>query len=108
MYLTSHHVSSLQVGLQKLGDVLRKELAHQVVLGLDEPVQELRGEQVGVLLQKHLGQHTLGDIFLGLGVDHLHLIAIPDQGDHLIQRQVLAVSDVVQPAVGVFLDEDRF
>jgi len=93
--------------------VARHQHLHAVAIEPDELAQERDRQQVlatflVLLLENDLGQDRAGDVLAGLGVVDDKILAILHHGGEVLERHVAAGPGIVEPAVGVFLDSDRF
>ena len=102
------------------GEVLHRELEiarhqrlHAVAVEADELAQEgdrqqARAADLVLLLEDDLGQHRAGDVLAGLGVVDDEILALPDHAAEIVERHIGRGAGVVEPAVGVFLDDRRW
>jgi hypothetical protein len=60
-----------------------------------------------LLLDDDLGQDRAGDVFAGLGVVDHEIAAFLDHRGEIVERHIAARRRVVEPAIGVFLDDNR-
>ena len=98
----------LEAGLQ----VARHHALDAVAVEADQLAQEgdrQQGLPAGAvfLLDDDLGQHGVGEVVAGLGVEHHEITAGFDHRRQIIQRDVGAGLSIVQPPVGVLLDDHR-
>ena len=59
------------------------------------------------LLDDDLGQDRIGQVFAGLGVVDHEVALCPHHFGRFLERHIGACVGIVEPAVGVFLDDDR-
>ena len=91
-------------------EIARHELLHAVAIKADELTQEADGEKIGspaFLLDDNLGQDRMGQVFAGLGVIDDEVALGPHHFGQVLERHIGACVGIVEPAVGVFLDDDR-
>ncbi len=86
-------------------------LGEPLAAALDDVAHRAERQEAALLLlflEDDLRQRDGRQIFLGLVVDDLDVVALPDHLADLIERDVPAVLRVVELAVRVTLDDPRF
>ena len=94
----------------RLFEVTGHQKLHAVAVEPDQLAQKADRQQVLallLLLDDDLGQHRAGDVLAGLGVMSDEIAALLDQLGEIVERDIAARRRVVEPPVGVFLDDDR-
>ena len=92
-------------------EILRHHALQAVTVERDELAQEGDRQQrlpaLALFLEDDLGQHRAGDVVAGLGVvdDEVDLVLYHLR--QMIERDVGRGGGVVEPPVGIFLDDDR-
>jgi hypothetical protein len=85
---------------------------HAVAVEPDQLPQESDRQEalafLVLLLEDDLCQHRTGDVLAGLGVVNHKILALFDHDREVFQRHIGAGAGIIEPAVGVFLDGDRF
>lgn len=72
---------------------------------LREHIRREQGRPRGFFLNDDLDQDLSGDVFLAVGIDNLELNVLQHHVAHVGHRDVLAGFRVVEPAVGILLDD---
>ena len=91
-------------------EIARHQLLHAVAVEADQLAQEADRQQVrapALLLDDDLGQDRMGQVFAGLGVVDDEVALAPDHFGQVLERHIGACIGIVEPAVRVFLDDDR-
>ena len=99
------------VVLQDRLQVAVEKVVEHVVAVSDDHVQHRNGQQqvpALCLLQDDLRQDKGGDVFLGLGVQDLNPAPLADHLRYLLQGHIGAFFGVVEPPVGVLLENHGF
>ena len=103
-----------------LGEVLEAELqvarhhaADAVVVEADQLAQERHRQQrlpadAAFLLDDDLGQHRVGEVVARLGVVDDEVAIAAHHGRQIFQRHVGARLSIIETAIGIFLDDNRF
>jgi hypothetical protein len=99
-------------GLDRGLEIAGNQHLHAVPVEPDQLAQEGDRQQVltflVLLFEDDLGQHRAGDILARLGVVDDEVFPLLDQRGEILERHICARSGIVEPPVGVFLDDDRF
>ena len=98
----------LQADLQ----IARHQALDAVAVEADQLAQEGDRQQglaahAALLLDDDLGQHRVGQVVAGLGVENHEIPLAFHHRRQIIERHVGARLGIVEPPVGVFLDDDR-
>src|ERR1700689_940436 len=93
-------------------EIARNQHLHTVAVEPDELAQERNRQEILsffiLLLEYDLRQHRAGDLLAGLGVvDHEILACLPHGGE-IFERDVATGAGVVEAAVSVLFNGDRF
>src|SRR5581483_7773096 len=91
-------------------EIARHELLHRVAVEANQLPQEADGKQVGapaLLLNDDLREHRMGEVFAGLRVVDDKVSLAPHHFGEVLERHIGARVGIIEPAVGVFLDDDR-
>ncbi len=89
----------------------RQQVLHAVAVEADQLAQELDRQQVlaaAFLFENDLGQYRAGDVVTALGIEHDEVDALAHHVAQVVQRDVGRGRGIVEPAVGVLLDDDAF
>src|SRR5205814_4652282 len=96
---------------KRLFEVSRHEKLHAVAVKADQLAQKADRQQVLpllLLLDDDLGQHRAGEVLAGLGVVDDEIATLLDQRGKIVERHIAAGRSIVEPPVGVFLDDHWF
>ncbi len=98
----------LQADLQ----VARHQLLDACAVEPDQLLQEGHRQQgliahAAFLVDDDLGQNRVGQVVPALGVEHDEIALVLDHGRKVVERHVGARLGIVEPPVGVLLDDDR-
>ena len=91
--------------------ILRHHGLHRIAVHGDQLAQEVDRQHVLAalfLFHDDLGQHIVRDVLAGLGVDHDELPPLARHLRQKVERDVTGCFSVIEPPVGVLLDDDRF
>src|SRR5262249_10947979 len=90
--------------------IARHQPLHAVAIEADQLAQEADGKEVrssAFLLDDDLGQHRVREIFAGLCIIDDEVPLRPHHFGEVFKRHIGARVGVIEPAVRVFLDDDR-
>jgi hypothetical protein len=97
------------------GEILHRhfEIARQIGLERvsiksDELAQKLDGQKMlpfVFLVEDDLRQNRAGDVFAAARIAHFEIYSVPDHLREMFQRDIARTLGVVEPTVGVFLDD---
>ena len=111
LHLLAKALLLLGEGDHRLFEEARHQHLHAVAVEADQLAQEGDRQHVlpvlVLLLEDDLGQHRTGDVLAGLGVVDDEILALLDHLGEVFERHVGGGAGVVEPAVGVFLDDRR-
>src|SRR6185437_10734177 len=105
-----HGVLVLGEALHRHVEIARHESLQAVAIETDQAAQELDGKQVlplGFLFEDDLGQHRTGDVLASARIADFELGALFDHLRQMVERHVARCLRVVEPPVGVLLDNYR-
>jgi hypothetical protein len=88
---------------------MRHQRLHRVAVHRDQLAQEADRQHllaVRFLLHDDLGEDLVGDVLAGLGVEDLKIDPLARHPRQVVERDVARRLSVVEPPVGVLLDDD--
>ena len=91
-------------------EIARHQLLHAVAVKADQLPQETDGQEVrppAFLLDNDLCQDRMGEVFTGFGIVDDEVALAPNHFGQVLERHIGACVGIVEPAVRVFLDDDR-
>ena len=91
--------------LERLPEVQVHEVLEQPVVDANCSSEQFIREHVQInrfVFEENLGEHSRGDVRVGLGVQHANIVALDDQLVHLLQGQMPAMRAVIVAPVLVF------
>ena len=109
MHVLAHLLLVARERLHAVVQVARHQILEVVAIPTDELAQEVDGQEVlalALLSDNDLRQHRAGEVFAGLGVIDHEVGAILYHLAQVVERDIAARRGVVEPPVGVFLDDD--
>jgi hypothetical protein len=95
-------------GGDALLEVAGHEVLHRPAVVADDGLEQLGGQDrlaELLLLGDHLQEDQAGDVLARLVLDDADLLAADDEVPDVLERDVLADRGVIEPPVGVLLDE---
>ena len=98
----------LEEHLHRALEVVAHEALQRIAVEADDLAEQLRGEHrlaVLLMLGDDLQQHLPGQVVAALGVAHLEVLALDDQLAHVLDGDVAGDLGVVEPTVGILLDD---
>src|SRR5687768_5598607 len=98
----------LEEHLHRALQVAPHEPLQRIPVEPDDLAQQLGGQHrfaVLFVLRDDLQEHAAGEVFPGLGVADLELLAVDDELAHILDRDVAGDPRVVQTTVRIFLDD---
>ena len=107
--LTVETVAELLERFEAGLEILRKHRLHLAAVHSDQLAKEAdrkQGLAAAFLVHDDLGEDVVGDVLAGLGVDDFELALLADHLGEALERDVGRAFGVIEPPVGVFLDDD--